>query len=178
MFPWHGANLLQALMQALQPGVVASQLHLGWKSLPSPWLKAWPQLFNISMKPVKGYRYVKWPCQRLVAQLLLYKTALNGPAPCVPSPSSDLWGWGHPIYIFLIFPGHVEFWTPLQIPIWGPPSWLHPVTILSSNFSHFSSWGTSLIFQVKYFISMFCEEILIFHQNSSRLQILHDILIH
>ena len=32
-----------------------------------------PQLFNISMKPVKGYRYVKWPCQRL-----LYKTALNG----------------------------------------------------------------------------------------------------
>ena len=30
-----------------------------WKSLPSPWLKAWPQLFNISMKPVKGYRYVK-----------------------------------------------------------------------------------------------------------------------
>ena len=38
---------------------VASQLHLGWKSLPSPFLKAGPQLFNISMKPVKGYRYVK-----------------------------------------------------------------------------------------------------------------------
>ena len=33
--------------------------RLGWKSLPSPWLKARPQLFNISMKPVKGYRYVK-----------------------------------------------------------------------------------------------------------------------
>ena len=55
----HGANLLQTLTQALQPGGVASQLHIGWKSLPSPWLKAWPQLFNISMKPVKGYRYVK-----------------------------------------------------------------------------------------------------------------------
>ena len=27
----------------------------GWKSLPSPWLKAGPQLFNVSMKPVKGY---------------------------------------------------------------------------------------------------------------------------
>ena len=25
------------------------------------------------------------------------------------------------IYTFLIFPGHLEFWTPLQIPIWGPP---------------------------------------------------------
>ena len=27
------------------------------------------------------------------------------------------------IYIFflLIFPGHLEFWTPLQIPSWGPP---------------------------------------------------------
>ena len=24
------------------------------------------------------------------------------------------------IYIFLIFPGHSEFWIPLQIPIWGP----------------------------------------------------------
>ena len=23
--------------------------------------------------------------------------------------------------IFLIFPGHLEFWTPLQIPVWGPP---------------------------------------------------------
>ena len=28
--------------------------HLGWNSLPSPWLKAGPQLFNISMKPVKS----------------------------------------------------------------------------------------------------------------------------
>ena len=99
----------------------SSQLHPGWKSLPSPWLKAGPQIFNISMKQVKGYRYVKWPCQRLAAQLLLYKTALNGPVPCVLSPSSGLWGWGQPIYIFLIFPGHLEFWTPLQIPIWGPP---------------------------------------------------------
>ena len=26
------------------------------------------------------------------------------------------------IYIFfLIFPGNLEFWTPLQIPSWGPP---------------------------------------------------------
>ena len=100
---------------------VASQLHLGWKPLPSPYLKAGPQLVNISMKLVKGYRFVKWPCQRLAAKLLLYKTALNGPAPRVPSPSSGLWGWGHPIYIFLIFPGHLEFWTPLHIPIWGPP---------------------------------------------------------
>ena len=24
------------------------------------------------------------------------------------------------ICIFLIFPGHPEFWTPLQIPIWAP----------------------------------------------------------
>ena len=25
------------------------------------------------------------------------------------------------VFFFLIFPGHLEFWTPLQIPIWGPP---------------------------------------------------------
>ena len=40
---------------------------------------------------------------------------------CPFPPGSGLWGWGHPIYIFLIFPGHLEFWTPLQIPSWGPP---------------------------------------------------------
>ena len=38
------------------------------------------------MKPGKGYRWVKWPCQGLAAQLLLHKTALNGPVPCVLSP--------------------------------------------------------------------------------------------
>ena len=104
-----------------------------WKSLPSPWLKAWPQLFNISMKPVKGSRYVKWPCQRLAAQLLLYKTAQNGLAPCVPSSSSGLWGWGHLIYIFLVFSGHLEFWTPLQIPILGP--------LLATGCPHYTSKG-------------------------------------
>ena len=41
--------------------------------------------------------------------------------PCSMCPlSSGLWEWGHPIYIFLIFPEHQEFWTPLQILIWGP----------------------------------------------------------
>ena len=40
---------------------------------------------------------------------------------CPIPPGSSLWGWGHPIYIFLIFPGHLEFWTPLQIPSWGSP---------------------------------------------------------
>ena len=82
--------------------------------------QAWPQLFNISVKPVKGYRYVKWPCQRLSAKLLVFKTTLNGLTQCVPSSSSDLWGWGHAIYFFLIFSGHPEFWTPLQIPTWAP----------------------------------------------------------
>ena len=33
------------------------------------------------------------------------------------------------IYFFLIFPEHREFWIALQIPIWAPPPWLHPVTI-------------------------------------------------
>ena len=32
---------------------------LGGSHFHPPWLKAWPQLLNISMKPVKGYRYVK-----------------------------------------------------------------------------------------------------------------------
>ena len=35
-------------------------------------------------------------------------------------------GWNSRHPIFLIFPGHPEFWTPLQIPLLGGP-WLHPV---------------------------------------------------
>ena len=33
-------------------------------------------------------------------------------------------------FVLLLFPGHPEFWTPLQIPIWAPPQpWLCPVTV-------------------------------------------------
>ena len=131
--PWCGANLLQALT----PGPVTRGSCLpvtSWvEVLFIPLTQSRPQLFNISMKPVKGYRYVKWPCQRLVAKLLLCKTALNSPAPFVPSPSSDLWGWGHPIFFFLVFPGHPEFWTPLQIPVWAPTPCLHPVSIWAED---------------------------------------------
>ena len=55
--------------------------------------------------------------QRLAAKLLLLKTALNGSVPCVPSPRAQACGGEDILYIFfLIFPGHLEFWTPLQIP--------------------------------------------------------------
>ena len=57
-----------------------------------PLAQSMVKLFNICMKPVKGYGYVKLPFQRIAAQLRLCKTALNGPAPCVLSPSSGLWG--------------------------------------------------------------------------------------
>ena len=57
-----------------------------------PLAQSMVKLFNICMKPVKGYGYVKLPFQRIAAQLRLCKTALNGPAPHVQSPSSDLWG--------------------------------------------------------------------------------------
>ena len=60
-------------------------------------------------------------CQGLAAKLLLCKTALNGPVPCVPSPLAQACGGEDILYIFLIFRGHLEFWTPLQIPSWGPP---------------------------------------------------------
>ena len=104
-----------------------------WKSLPSPWLKAWPQLFNISMKPVKGYRYVKWPCQRLDAQLLLCKTVLNGPAPCVPYPSSDLWKWGHHIFFFSNISWTPWVLDPITNPYLGPRLGL-PCYRLTSSF--------------------------------------------
>ena len=114
------------------------QHHPLWKSFPSLWLKAGPQLFSISMKPVEGYRYVKWPYQRLAAQLLLYKTALNGPAPCVPSPSSDWWGWG------LTYFSNIS-WTPwildpITNPYLGPSSWLYPVSCLPGLGEAFPTW--------------------------------------
>ena len=52
------------------------------------------------MKPVKGYRYVERPCQGLAARLLLPKTALNDPVPCVPSPLAQACGGEDILYIF------------------------------------------------------------------------------
>ena len=59
---------------------------------------------EVSCKAVVTPNSSEWPCSM-----------------CPVPPGSGLWGWGHPTYIFLIFPGHLEFWTPLQIPSWGPP---------------------------------------------------------
>ena len=44
--------------------------------------------------------------------------------PCSTCPiplGSGLWGEDILYIFFLTFPGHLEFWTPLQIPSWGPP---------------------------------------------------------
>ena len=59
---------------------------------------------GVSCKALATQNSSKWPCSM-----------------CPIPPGSGLWGWGHPTYIFLIFPGHPELWTPLQIPSWGPP---------------------------------------------------------
>ena len=39
----------------------------------------------------------------------------------VSFPPAQACGGEDILYIFIIFPGHLEFWTPLQIPSWGPP---------------------------------------------------------
>ena len=51
------------------------------------------------------------------------------PCSMCPIPQLRLVGVRTSYVFFLIFPGHLEFWTPLQIPIWGPPlgcTLLHP----------------------------------------------------
>ena len=73
-------------------------------------------LFNIPVKPVTIYRYVKWPCQRLAAKLAMQN---NSQWPCSMCPIPQF----RPArvrtsHIFNNF-GHPEFWTPLQIPFWG-----------------------------------------------------------
>ena len=56
----------------------------------------------------------------------------NSQWPCsmCPIPQFRLVGVRTYPILFLVFPGHPEVRTPLQIPIWGVP-WLHPVTICS-----------------------------------------------
>ena len=96
----------------LLPSYILSGSHSnlsGSKHSHSYLIYPWNQLKVIDMLKDHAWGYLQNCCYS--------KTTLNGPAACVPSPSSDLWGWGHPI--FLIFPGHPEFWTPLQIPLWG-----------------------------------------------------------
>ena len=59
---------------------------------------------GVSCKALATQNSSEWPCSM-----------------CPISLGSGLWGWRHPTYIFLIFPGHPESWTPSQIPSWGPP---------------------------------------------------------
>ena len=78
---------------------------------------------------LKSYRYVKWPCLGYL-QNCCYTVQLSMALLHVSHPPVQTCGGEDILYIFfLIFPGHPEFWTPLQILIWGPP-WLHPVTVL------------------------------------------------
>ena len=96
---------------------------LGWSHSHPPGSKhghsyltyLWNQLKVIDM-----FNDCGWLWQRLAAKLLLCKTALNGPAPCVPFPSSD---WLRTPYIFfsLIFPGHSWVLDPITNPHLPPP---------------------------------------------------------
>ena len=58
---------------------------------------------GVSCKALATQNSSEWPCSM-----------------CPIPPGSGLWGSGHLTCIFLIFPGHLPFWTPLQIPVWGP----------------------------------------------------------
>ena len=67
-------------------------------------------------------------CQGLATKLLLPKTALNGPVPCVPSPLAEACG----VRISYIHFSNIS-WTPRVLdpitnPFLGPSSWLHPAS--------------------------------------------------
>ena len=122
----HCPLLLQAVTQALQPTGAAFQLHPVWKSLPSPWLKAWPQLFNISMKPVKTYRYVKWPWLRLVAKLAVQNNS-QWPFYVCPIPQFRLVG-GEDILYFQYFLDTLSS-GPYHKSLFGAPHMTAPCTL-------------------------------------------------
>ena len=52
---------------------------------------------------------------------LATKNSSEWPCSMCPFPQLRLVGVRTSYIYFLIFPGHLEFWTPLQVPIWGPP---------------------------------------------------------
>ena len=58
---------------------------------------------EVSCKAVAMQNSSQWPCSMC------------------PIPQLRLVGGKDILYIFLIYPGHFEFCTPLQIPIWAPP---------------------------------------------------------
>ena len=59
-------------------------------------------MIEVSCKTVTMQNSSQWPCSKC------------------PIPQFRLVGV-RTSYIFLIFPGHPEFWTPLQIPLGGGP---------------------------------------------------------
>ena len=58
---------------------------------------------GVSCKAVATQNSSEWPCSMC------------------PFPQLRLVGVRTSYIHILVFPGHLEFWTPLQIPIWGPP---------------------------------------------------------
>ena len=62
-------------------------------------------------------------CSRGYLQNCCYAEQLSMALLHAPHPPAQTCGGKDILYIciVLIVPGHPEFWTPLQIPIWGPP---------------------------------------------------------
>ena len=94
-----------------------------------PWLKAWPQLFNISMKPVKSYRYVKRPTfLEVICKTVPIHNSSHRPFSMPPIPQLRLVRVKTSYrYIF----SNIS-WTPSSGPhyksLFGAPPWLYPVT--------------------------------------------------
>ena len=101
----------------------ASQFCHRSKSLPSPWLQAWPQLFNKSTKLASCYRYVKelfLHIRNVGGQLLICKIT-QWPCSLCPISQSGLVGVG--ISCICIFPRHPKVWTLFQILHLGVPGY-------------------------------------------------------
>ena len=113
-----GPIISKLLHRLCNQGELPPSYNMGWSHSHPPGLKHGHSCFTYLWNQLKVIDMLNH-CSRDCLQNLLFKTTLNSPAPCVPSPSSDL---GEDIlYIyFLIFPGHPDFWTSLKIPICSP----------------------------------------------------------
>ena len=119
----------------------------------------------VSCKALATQNSSEWPCSM-----------------CPIPPDSGLWGWGHPTYIFLIFSGHPESWTPSQIPSWCPPlgctllhchsqesntpyaSWRH----VNMGSAHFPSTLRPIKSIIRFIIKVFhCQWIFFIHEIMS-----------
>ena len=113
--------------------IISKLLHrlCNWGELPPSYALGWSHFHSPGSKHGHSYLTYLWNqlkaidmlnnCSRGYLQNCSYSKQLSMALLYESHPPAQTCGGEDILYIFFpIFPGHPEYWTPLQIPIWGP----------------------------------------------------------